>query len=184
MGQSPRRHRQSRERRLMKTCSRCNVSKPVALFGLKHSKNGKSALRSRCKECAAAVQTARTRRLYDEAISRYGGAICAWCGETFRDVLTLDHVNDDGQADRLKYKQANAAEIAKREGYPDGKFQVLCHRCNSAKAHGYTKNCLSSFAKLLPGSPQWRRKVRLIAMSMGDINMLIEELRKFSNETK
>jgi hypothetical protein len=74
----------------------------------------------------------RSQRL--EAITRYGGK-CACCGEDRYEFLALDHVNNDGAAHRKEIRRASIYTWLKRNNYPqDGRFQLLCHNCNLAKA--------------------------------------------------
>jgi len=78
---------------------------------------------------------ARVRHLVFEA---YGGYRCACCGETERKFLTLDHINNDGAADRLKIAGKRTASgwttyryLWKRK-FPPG-YQILCMNCNFGK---------------------------------------------------
>lgn len=65
-----------------------------------------------------------------EIFNAYGGK-CAWpdCAVTDVDVLTLDHVFNDGGAERKTMTSPKSSfatyRIARREGYP-ARFQVLC----------------------------------------------------------
>lgn len=97
--------------------------------------------RVRCRACldksnarsAAAVAAAR-----DDLFTRYGGYLCACCGETERAFLSLDHINRDGAAHRREMSKGNTntypgfralhADL-KRKGWPPV-LQVLCHNCN------------------------------------------------------
>ena len=75
---------------------------------------------------------AHRQSLKPEVLTHYGrqGALqCCWpdCGVTDLDMLTLDHVNDDGAAHR-KIDTVAATMIyhwVKKHKYPDG-FQTLC----------------------------------------------------------
>ena len=63
----------------------------------------------------------------------YGGAICKCCGETYPELLTIDHINNDGAAHRRKDKKAvNIYRWLTHNGFPPG-YQVLCMNCNFAK---------------------------------------------------
>jgi hypothetical protein len=63
-------------------------------------------------------------------IEAYGGH-CACCGESTIEFLELDHVNNDGKADRAKH--SDTYKRAKDLNYPPC-YQVLCSNCNQAKA--------------------------------------------------
>jgi hypothetical protein len=65
------------------------------------------------------------------------GSVCACCGEYRPEFLAVDHVNNDGTAQRKchggGYRYTKWLLSEKRDG-----FQVLCHNCNSAKGfYGY-----------------------------------------------
>ena len=67
-----------------------------------------------------------------------GGKIeCACCGEKVIELLTMDHVDNDGKEHRLKDKRAfNISLWLIKNNFPNG-FQVLCFSCNWGKSfHG------------------------------------------------
>ena len=69
---------------------------------------------------------ARTR---SRVISELGGA-CACCGESEKLFLEVDHIHNDGYAERkgnLLYRRVLAA------GCPRDRYQVLCSNCNQGK---------------------------------------------------
>lgn len=83
-------------------------------------------------------QKARVAALREETFSHYGGSRCACCGETMAEFLTLDHINNDGAAER---KQLSGRKdwggrdfylILKKSNWPTG-YQVLCRNCNWGK---------------------------------------------------
>jgi hypothetical protein len=70
-----------------------------------------------------------------EVLSHYGpqGKLqCAWpdCSVTDVDMLSLDHVNNDGASDRKNKSRGGGGNTTYRRvraaGYPEG-FQTLCH---------------------------------------------------------
>lgn len=71
-------------------------------------------------------------------IMAYGGPICACCGETTYEFLTIDHINGGGnkhaEARRDKGQHANLYTHLIAEGFPPG-YQVLCYNCNCAKGN-------------------------------------------------
>ena len=78
------------------------------------------------------------KRLVFEA---YGGPICACCGETHMEFLSLDHADGNGAAHRLEAfgRKAGGAIYGwlKARKFPTG-FRVLCCNCNFARGHfGY-----------------------------------------------
>lgn len=73
-------------------------------------------------------------QLRKEAIEAYGG-FCVNCGESRLELLTLDHVNDDGAAHRRETKTKggwNFYRVMRAQGWPPG-LQVLCYNCNCSK---------------------------------------------------
>jgi len=45
----------------------------------------------------------------------------------------LDHINNDGNLERLELKEHQIYYKAKREGFPKDRYQLLCANCNLAK---------------------------------------------------
>lgn len=108
--------------RTCKTCTRDRVRK------------------SRFKDLDASREYHRdySRRVRDEAIEAYGGN-CVCCGETTREFLHLDHVNNDGSTHRQEVGTGShkMALWAKRNNWPDT-LQLLCHNCGMSDAYyGY-----------------------------------------------
>jgi len=64
------------------------------------------------------------------------GAECAWCGEKDLGLLTLDHVNNDGNLERKKLGICWMWHLVVKNGFPKS-YQILCMGCNCYKAwHG------------------------------------------------
>lgn len=92
--------------------------------------------RKRYKDWFQAVKKKSSVKLRMECLKEYGGA-CACCGEEMAAFLTLDHIYNDGGKER---KEINRSGIdfyrwLKRQGFPKGRYQVLCYNCNMAKSH-------------------------------------------------
>jgi hypothetical protein len=75
----------------------------------------------------------------DKVFEGYGGYKCACCGETTKQFLTLDHVNNDGAEHRKfltgssrKGSHATLYGWIVRENFPET-IQVLCMNCNWGK---------------------------------------------------
>lgn len=76
----------------------------------------------------------RNALLRAEMLAAYGGK-CACCGEDEPIFLDLDHVENDGAAHRREVGNNTQVMVAlKREGWPGGRFQILCCNCNQGKA--------------------------------------------------
>lgn len=68
-------------------------------------------------------------------LSKYciGTIKCACCGETKLELLTLDHINNDGGSLRKQIKgHGNLYHWLPKHHFPSG-FQVLCYNCNIGK---------------------------------------------------
>lgn len=77
------------------------------------------------------------RKLKEEAVAAYGGA-CACCGESTHEFLAFDHIYNDGAKERREKRIPTGTGLyrwLKNNGYPKGRFQLLCHNCNGAKGY-------------------------------------------------
>ena len=72
-----------------------------------------------------------TRRLRETVLSKYGGH-CTCCDEAELAFLQVDHVNDDGTAERRGYTGQKFYRML-RDGPLREDLQVLCANCNQAK---------------------------------------------------
>lgn len=67
--------------------------------------------------------------------TRYGN-VCACCGETTFEFLTIEHKNGGGQLDRKKHGGQQFYRHIASQGFPDI-YEILCYNCNCAKGiHG------------------------------------------------
>lgn len=92
------------------------------------------ALRDRHSERYKNYARRNRNRIREQVITAYGG-ICACCGETRLEFLTIDHIHGGGTQHR---KQSGLLGQKfywwlKRQGYPKG-YRVLCANCNMAEA--------------------------------------------------
>lgn len=80
-----------------------------------------------------AARVSEHARLKLEVLLAYGGR-CACCGNDYLPHLTLDHVNGGGGEERRAAGGGRAVyRRLRRDGFPQGEYQVLCWNCNSAK---------------------------------------------------
>ncbi len=69
-------------------------------------------------------------RLRNEMLDAYGRR-CACCGIDYVEFLTLEHINRDGSAHRLRVGGgANTYRDLKKQGWPKSGYKVLCMNCN------------------------------------------------------
>lgn len=82
----------------------------------------------------------RYQELRNKVIKEYGGK-CSCCGITEPKFLTIDHINNDGAKERksLGLKGKKMYSFLVREGFPKGKYQLLCYNCNCTK--GFYGKC-------------------------------------------
>jgi hypothetical protein len=84
------------------------------------------------------------QRLRDAVFLAYGGFVCKCCGETYKSMLTIDHINGDGNKHRAQIAKGKPYMTGRsglgdylyrdlrERGFPSG-FQVLCYNCNISK---------------------------------------------------
>ena len=96
------------------------------------------------KERGHALSKAWRQGLRRKVLEHYsnGEPVCACCGETLYEFLTIDHLNNNGTADRRRYTGGGHHHYRQiiKEGFPKG-FQVLCYNCNCGRAKTPTKEC-------------------------------------------
>jgi len=145
---------------LTKVCASCKVEKLREEFS---PVKGKRLRQPYCRPCAAEIQKQRRaalglqearrreRKYYVNNREHYlakmrrdrearkakvfaiYGEVCVCCGQTGRDFLTIDHINNDGKEDRLAHGVGTTfyAWLSKQPRLPD--YQTLCYNCNHAK---------------------------------------------------
>jgi len=112
----------------MKECYGCHEVKPLDdFYSAVASKDGHKNL---CKICYNLGYTNGQARLRLEALAVLGNR-CQGCGITDVRVLTIDHVNGGGRADR---KAIGGPRIYYKwvAEHPEP-YQALCHNCNHLK---------------------------------------------------
>ena len=76
------------------------------------------------------------QKLRVEVLTHYGGGklACVQCGETRMDALTIDHIQGNGRAERIKLGKHGTAFYfwLRNQGYPEG-YQTLCMNCQFVK---------------------------------------------------
>ncbi len=81
------------------------------------------------------------QKLKRVVMSLYGNK-CACCWEKELVFLTMDHINNDGKAERKKFKGSSYAMYAhmrdlfyKDKEQAQSRYQILCWNCNMGKQH-------------------------------------------------
>jgi hypothetical protein len=126
---------------LTKRCLDCGEDLPLKAFRLCFSgkmtgnlpdyaeREPARARQNRCKRCYGDRERAKVKLEFLEA---YGGK-CACCGEDDPRFLSLDHVNNDGARHRETTPCHAIYRVARREGYPKDRYQILCYACNMGR---------------------------------------------------
>lgn len=71
-----------------------------------------------------------------DVFGRYGGK-CTKCGEEKLDVLTIDHIENNGAEHRRQLGKSGGPSFyrwLRKQGYPKDGYQILCMNCNSSKS--------------------------------------------------
>ncbi len=72
-------------------------------------------------------------KLREQVLEAYGG-VCKCCGESTPEFLAIDHIFNDGKEQRKTISSGFATYIwLKKQGFPQDRFQLLCHNCNWGK---------------------------------------------------
>lgn len=100
-----------------------------------------------CREIGKRTAKESADRAKAEVLDRYGGPVCACpgCGETIVEMLTIDHINENGAEHRREIGKNclghHFYRWLRNNDYPEG-YQVLCFNCNVAKHRlGYCPHC-------------------------------------------
>lgn len=114
-----------------KKCYKCESTENIRLVNPRNPLSNNFI----CKPC----NNKKEKQYYDKykyLVFEHYGNICACCGETIFEFLSIDHVNNDGQYD----KNANGKRLGGRHLYPriaksgyPKKYQLLCMNCNFGK---------------------------------------------------
>jgi len=119
----------------------CHPDRPVLARGLCHQ-----CYRARRywddpeqhRQAARESQAGTRKRLRDALVEAYGGrCACTNCPETNPAFLTLDHINGDGKAHRMKLGSHTYADL-RRQGWPKDGYRLLCWNCNAMTRFGRT----------------------------------------------
>lgn len=118
-------------------CTSCRKWKPFNLFSKKSVLS--DGLGVYCKECASKQHVRKKQKIKDLCFEHYGGYVCAHCNTTDKEVLTLDHINNDGA--KVKKELFSSKRVCKRyyrwlvaHDFPsEHRLQVLCWNCQRKK---------------------------------------------------
>ena len=156
-----------------KKCPTCVHDIDFVYF--KHDKKYRDGYYYECKICSRK----RDSVVKQLAFLRLGSSCCIGCGIDDIDVLTVDHISNDGH--RNRHTDGLGVSLHRKiiSGSIDrSRFQVLCLNCNIKKSQG------SIDTIKLPKMPEFER-VQSLDFSLDDINILhinVDEAVKFLDE--
>jgi hypothetical protein len=100
-----------------------------------------------CKKKRSEGAQKRNQILKQTVIEHYGNK-CAWvgCDVADLDMLSIDHIENDGAQEKKVYRSAgfNFYRYVIKNGFPEGKYQVLCFN------HQWKKRMMSLRNEKLP----------------------------------
>ena len=82
------------------------------------------------------IRARKYHRKKIEVLKRYGGdnPKCSYCSESRYECLQIDHINDDGNRERLNVPSGeNFYYWVIRQPFQPNRYQVLCANCNHIK---------------------------------------------------
>lgn len=115
-------------------CSVCKKEKGINRFAIRTDQKG-NPLRKECKDCINKRTRINWKNLKIEIFNHYGWQ-CKCCGETIKEFLSLDHINNDGYLDKNPNGDKKSGKelylLVKSQSFPN-KYQTLCMNCNWGK---------------------------------------------------
>lgn len=121
-------------------------------------KNGRA--QRRCRSCNGVGAKRFQTDLRTDMLSALGDA-CACCGETTREFLQFNHINNDGAAHRRVVGLGQLALVAARkDGFPKDKYNILCANCNSLSWRTECPHKRKNFSSIIY---DLKRPVRILA---------------------
>lgn len=126
-------------------CSRCGErrdrtgedGRPIQAYCARCRREYKKERWEKNSERMTEIQKRSHAKLKTLVIKEYGGK-CKCCGKAEPLFLTLDHVFNDGAAERKELFGGSRGgllqyRLVKKLGFPQDRYQLLCRNCNWAK---------------------------------------------------
>lgn len=118
-------------------CSLCGEIKPITRYPIR-TDHIRLIRRKECMDCINKRVRKKWRELRAEIFNHYGWE-CRCCGETIKEFLSLDHIENDGYLDKNPNGDKKSGKelylLVKKQGFPS-KYQTLCMNCNWGKKVG------------------------------------------------
>lgn len=112
-------------------CSRCKELKPLSEFSKRSDRGGQ--YQPHCKACDKYKTIVYRDNLREKVLQKYArNSIieCEICGENDVIVLTLDHINRDGNKERSEYGHYMQAYYRRLLEEDRDDIRILCRNCN------------------------------------------------------
>lgn len=109
------------------------MPRPLLENPSKHTAYMREYLRRPANKIKHNERTRATHRKAKEDVFAHYGSVCACCGESHREFLTIDHIDGGGNLHRAAIKRNGGMWFygwLRRQGYPAG-YRTLCLNCNS-----------------------------------------------------
>jgi hypothetical protein len=120
---------------LKKLCNKCHQNRKLSSFT--HQMDGTNGLRSVCKNCDKRLRNDYGKRLRQTVFDHYGP--CVYCKISDQDILTIDHINNDGAIKRKTREHSKGYHFYGwiiRNNFPTD-LQALCWNCQYKKRLKY-----------------------------------------------
>jgi hypothetical protein len=120
-------------------CIKCKIKQPLKEFKVRFDNTYNiERRRTDCRLCVNKRTRELWRKLRIEIFDHYGWE-CKCCGETIKEFLSLDHIDNDGYLDKNPNGDRKSGKelylLVKKQGFPT-KYQTLCMNCNWGKKIG------------------------------------------------
>lgn len=122
---------------ITKKCKKCQKIKDLKFFS--DNKKGENGKRAICQKCTRQKQKQRVLEIRFRIFSHYGP--CKNCNISDIDLLTIDHINNDGAIKRKRKEHSRGYhfyEWIKKNNFPNY-LQSLCWNCQHKKKILYEK---------------------------------------------
>lgn len=119
----------------IKRCPTCNLDKDESEFKFDSGYSD-----SRYYECRNCVRS-RCQILKMKALSAIGSYECISCGESDIEILTFDHIHEDGNGkNRIHFGNSLYKRISENPDHARKTYQILCINCNIKKHRHFIFN--------------------------------------------
>ena len=120
-----------------KSCSRCRKHERERYAKIPKEKKRKRSS-TPAQKANSRLQAKKKQRIKHDMVFDHYGRVCVRCGNKDIDVLTIDHIDNQGSKHRDKIGNSGLYGWIIKNNFPSG-FQVLCRNCNWKKHLAYIR---------------------------------------------